>query len=175
MHTPQEIMTVIRHSLDNLCTDDGAASKKHRTKAIKALLCEIGHQQFGCLVCAADVSNADRGEWLYDVVWRRHDTCGRLTAVPLVAECEWLHPREIEKDFEKLLVARASVRLMIYRGKYEGSRVTAERLTSHVEAFSAPNVEEGWLLAAWKRVDVNPWFKFKYFTIRPDGTVDNFR
>ena len=169
MSTPQDIMTAIRNGLNKL--PDGAASKKHRTKAIKTLLCEIGRQQFGCLVRAADVNNADRGEWLYDVVWRRHDDRGRLTAVPLVAECEWLRPREIEKDFEKLLLARADVRLIIYRGKYEGSRETAERLAAHVMAFNGPHVEGGWLLAAWKRVDDNPWFKFKCFTIQPDGTV----
>ena len=102
------------------------------TKAVKTKLCEIG-REFGCKVCASGVEKADRdyGEWLYDVTWLEYEKIGRgeLVDAPLVAECEWGNFDAIVEDFEKLLLAREGVRLMVFDGNYkprfQGDRRTA--------------------------------------------------
>ena len=54
------------------------------------------------------------GEWLYDVIWVRMNEQNRVISVPLVAEIEWGKPGDVWDDFQKLLVARAGVRIMIF-------------------------------------------------------------
>lgn len=58
-----------------------------------------------------------RSEFLYDLtcVKRNGDW---LKRVPLVAESEWGNPKCIEYDFQKLLLARADVRLMVFNGNH---------------------------------------------------------
>ena len=56
---------------------------------------------------------------------------------PWVAECEGGNKGEIEDDFEKLLLARTGVRLMIFKGISEpGSKGIAERLAGMVREFN---------------------------------------
>ncbi|MDE2756691.1 MAG: hypothetical protein OXI92_09115 [Acidobacteriota bacterium] len=58
-----------------------------------------------------------QGEWLNDFTCLDHDDDGWLKRIPLVAESEWNDKKdEIEKDFKRLLVARADVRVMVFNG-----------------------------------------------------------
>ena len=93
------------------------------TQAIKSELCRIGRgEEFKCKVGAhaREVAECHRdyGEWLYDVTWLEYDRDGCVTAAHLVAECEWGDITDIDEDFQKLLLARATVRLMIFDGNY---------------------------------------------------------
>ncbi len=68
-----------------------------------------------------------RKEWLYDLHWFTDPGGYKLTRLPLVVECEWQWIRkddtnvpkdrygEVKWDFQKLLVANAELRLMIFR------------------------------------------------------------
>ena len=89
----------------------------------------------------------------------------------MVAECEWGDYGHIKEDFQKLLLARAAVRLMIYNGRHKGSRQTAERLAMHIKEFDRSCAEDAWLLAAWERTDNEDGFLFTYFTIDLDYSV----
>lgn len=58
-----------------------------------------------------------QGEWLNDFTCLDHNDDGWLKRIPLVAESEWNDKKdEIEKDFKRLLVARADVRVMVFNG-----------------------------------------------------------
>ena len=135
--------------------------------AIATKLCEIG-RGFRFQVGAARVAkeNRDWPEWLYDVTWLKyeHEGEGLLIEAPLVAECEWGNEGAIDDDFEKLLLARAGIRLMIFNGfdQAESERI-AERLAKKVGEFKDSRAEDGWLLAAWEgpRED----WSFRCFTI----------
>ena len=174
-------MDAIRNGLDSLPSASGAARRAHRTKAVKAKLCEIGSRApFNCRVRATLPTR--HGEWLYDVVWlKRHEGLDDhpISCVPLVAECEWGTYAHIKEDFQKLLLARASARLMIYRDPmfhrhhgWKEARWTAEQLALHVNHFNRSYAEDAWLLAAWRRTEYNLGFAFTYFTINPsDGSV----
>ena len=65
------------------------------------------------------------------------------------------------EDFEKLLLARAGVRLMIFDGNYKpGSKGIAEQLAGRVREFNGSRAEDAYLLAAWER-NANGW-SFRY-------------
>ena len=175
-----EIMRAVRDGLDNLEIDNpeiGAAWGK----AVKTKLCTIG-RKFGCKVCARDVDKADRdyGEWLYDVTWLEYERerdglkwpHTALIDAHLVAECEWGNDRNNEyiiEDFEKLLLARACVRLMIFNGFDQAkSGKIAERLARKVRGFKGSRAEDVWLLAAWERsADEEKGWSFRYFPFPP--------
>jgi hypothetical protein len=71
-------------------------------------------------------------EWLFDLVWFKEEVIGdnsRLIDIPLVVESEWgIKLQDIKYDFEKLLVSRAAIRLMIC----ESSKIN---LASRIEYF----------------------------------------
>lgn len=83
-----------------------------------------------------------KAEWLYDLHWYQEiePTCYRMTRLPLVVESEWDWIRDAERekkttigegtpdvfgeikwDFQKLLVANADLRLMIFQERIEMS------------------------------------------------------
>ena len=166
-----EIIRAVRDGLNNLEVDISERDTVW-TKTIKTKLCEIGQDRFGCKVGARDVDkdNRDYGEWLYDVTWLEYERDGLLIDAHLVAECEWSDFEAIVEDFEKLLLARAGVRLMIFDGNYEpGSKEIAERLAGRVREFNGSRAEDAWLLAAWERSD-DGWL-FKYFTIEMNAAI----
>ena len=92
------------------------------TKKVLTTLCKLG-QRLGYTAWATGRDPyrvpdkyRDGDEWLYDVSWCNSDisdTYDRLISVPMVAECEWDNLGEIEYDFAKLLLARATVRVMV--------------------------------------------------------------
>lgn len=169
MSGKQDTIEAIRAGLDSLplTLKDGG---KDWTKAVKTMLCELG-QKLGYQVGASGL-NFGYGEWLYDVTWLEYShgwepsLQNQLVAARLVAECEWGGPAAIKDDFEKLLLARASVRLMIYDGNYDpGSEAIAKLLTGYIRDFNGSRAEDVWLLAAWERhADTGTW-SFRYFPI----------
>src|SRR5437660_330921 len=85
------------------------------TTAIKSSLIALG-KKHGYGVCASGFPNKCDAEWLYDLVWFRNDRAQHLREVGLVAESELrVEPAEIKFDFEKLLVARSPLILMVFQ------------------------------------------------------------
>ena len=175
-----EIMTAIRDGLDHL-RPVRRGKNRYWTRALLTKLCEIGRNDFACKVGAnrgkVDRASRDRGEWLYDVTWLKYNNDRLLVDVPLVGECEWGNLDQIKDDFQKLLLARAGVRLMVYDGYHSshGSRSIAEQLAQNVMGFNYRQEGDAWLLAAWERAENQQEFIFRYFTIDPrDGAVTDF-
>ena len=167
-----EIMSEVREGLDNLevTLRDG---DRIWTKVVLTKLCEIG-RGFRFHVCAnkgkVDKANRDYGEWLYDVTWLKYDCNYRVIDVPLVAECEWGRLENIYDDFDKLLLARALGRLMIFDGNYTpGSERIAEELARRVRKFNGSRTEDAWLLAARERI--GDGCRFRYFTVEMNAVI----
>ena len=163
------MIDAIRTGLDRLPLSLQDSSKEW-TQAIKTMLCDLGHN-FGYQVGAGGVKSS-YGEWLYDVTWMEYSRGyqpgleNRLVDAHLVAECEWGDQTAIKDDFEKLLLARASIRLMIYDGnQVPGSAAIAERLVQYVRNFNGSSAEDVWLLAAWERHEDSGSWSFRYFPI----------
>lgn len=100
-----------------------------------------------------------QGEWLFDFTCLEYDDKGYLTGVPLVAECEWNDSKDyIDDDFQKLLLARADVRLMIFNGnryRCEEDRssnreipIKMNELLCHIKTCEHTRAGDTYLLAA---------------------------
>lgn len=108
-----------------------------------------------------------KGEWLWDLCWRKEDGSGSLVEVPLAVECEWGIGVDVKEDFERLMAARASVRVMIYdarrRGKHAAESI-AKGLCDCVGKFHGRRGDVYLLIAA--EGNDKHW---KYFRITDRG------
>ena len=86
------------------------------TSRVKQAIVDVGEQHYFCLTAANGCHSYQRKEWLYDVVWYLQDKTGYTIDVPFVVEIEWNHNgiNGLREDFEKLLVACAKYRVMIF-------------------------------------------------------------
>ena len=139
------------------------------TKKIKTLLCKIG-KDLDYYTCASQVDKyVVQGEWLFDVAWLDwEEKDKKLKSVPLVAECEWGDRDHIRDDFQKLLVARADIRLMVCDAGWvcrddSKAHKTAEQLCNWIKGFKGSQAGDTYLLVAWERdKNSNLWHSHRY-------------
>ena len=164
-----EIMRAISEGLGSLRINPWGNLKA--TNEVKTKLREIGQDRFCCDVCLTSVPGADYPEWLYDITWLKYDSALFLIDTPLAAECEWGNTGDIEDDFQKLLLARASVRLMIFGGWDEcGTKTKLEWMANQIRKFNPSCDEDAWLLVACEGSATDGW-SFKSFTIQDNGAI----
>lgn len=88
---------------------------------------------------------------MFDLCWLDYgeeDTW--LKRVPLVLESEWLRPDDVDDDFQKLLIARADLRVMVFGAKTrEEFSSTVDRLRRWVDEFEASIPGDRFLLCGW--------------------------
>ena len=73
---------------------------------------------------------------------------------------------EIKKDFEKLLLARATLRLMVYDGSQDpGSDAIADQLAEYVTHFGGTLGPDAWLLASLERDANTGGCSFRFFSV----------
>ena len=144
-------------------------NKTQRTSKVLTALCKIGKEH--CSVFASrhfvDEQHRNGGEWLYDITWCEYKN-KLLQSVPLVAECEWGTLGAIKDDFDKLILARAAVRVMVYDGGYskDGAEGIANDLCRRVGAFEGNRPGDTYLLAGYDKDESSSWFR--YFKILVD-------
>jgi hypothetical protein len=152
---PDDVETALIRELKaiapRLCSGGRSEWTDAFTTSIAALGRQLGYYVRGAHLKKEDGSGHEpprvQGEWLYDIAWLRYVQRGadwELTEVPLVAESEWLHHQDaIDYDFEKLLVGRASHRLMVIRTRPSRDdaeyriRLLEERIPSFLGVSSA--------------------------------------
>ena len=89
------------------------------------------------------------GEWLFDLVWLRQGSGGELLDAPLVLESEWRRAG-ISDDFQKLLVARARHRVMVFQARNKTRAVDIiEKLVAQVEVCKLTEPGDRYLFACW--------------------------
>lgn len=120
------------------------------THAIKSALCDAGHT-LGYRVATGGVAQADEQEWLFDQVWMDWLAKPRqLKRIGLVVECEWGNQGDIFDDFEKLLVARADVRLMIFQaGNAEGVNTKFDLLEEEARDFFQSRIGDYYMFVGY--------------------------
>lgn len=101
------------------------------TEEIKNSLGELGRDN-NFSICASTLDKDYECEWLYDLVWYKENENGYLIDVPLVVESEWKTDliKDIKFDFEKLLLAKSRVKLMI-------CGCNEKKMGSYLEYFQA--------------------------------------
>jgi hypothetical protein len=112
---PNEIERSVEHRLTQLAQAWSKTSRSYSdrycTGQVKVALGVEGKKN-GCSVYAAAPGFRQHGEWLFDVTWL--EVAGEhLLDFPLAAECEWTPGNETLWDFQKLLVSRATHRVLV--------------------------------------------------------------
>jgi hypothetical protein len=92
-------------------------------------------------------SNFDAA-WLYDLVWYRSDEQG-LSRVELVLESEWsMHWEHIRYDFEKLLIAKVPLKLLVFEAWEAQIEARFDALKKGIRHFMGASTDETYVLAA---------------------------
>ena len=131
--------------------EDGQRSEVPWTKYVKQAVVDVGRRN-GSRTAASGCSSDDGAEWLYDVVWYQVDEQGSMKDVPLVAECEWGGPRAIKGDFEKLLVARARYRVMIFQTSTDAeAQASINLLKGYITNCRLSRAGDRYLFVVWAR------------------------
>jgi len=139
----------IRTRLDGLFDlDDGVTGETVKTAL--CLACRDFDPTLDPYATGVDEDAAEGGEWLYDVTGLRYDDDGFLTRVALAAECEWGPQDQIYYDFEKLLLVRADLRVMVFDGSRQPGYAELFRVfAQYIGRCAHTEVGDAWLFAAW--------------------------
>ncbi len=160
----------------NDCLRGQGASDTEWTRAIKTGLCHAGHNLDYRVATSLDRRRAtegcadgpDFGEWLFDLVWMvwNGEPQRQLNRICLVVESEWGDRGDILDDFEKLLVARSCVRLMIFQAS-NGAEVEAifNLLQEESQAFEQSQTGDYYLLEGYDCE--NSAFLWREFQVEP--------
>lgn len=85
------------------------------TKQLKKDLVMLG-QEYGWDTCPEWDGERLKWGWLYDLIWYEEDADGHVSEIYLVMESEWERGwKAIKYDFEKLLLAKSTLKLMIFQ------------------------------------------------------------
>jgi hypothetical protein len=107
----------VKFSDDKLKESMTGISFKPVTKIVKEVIGDLG-KRLGYEVAASGYHGADEGEWLYDMIWYKAEK-GNLFQQAMVLESELgsrggiQHAEEVDGDFQKLVQARAEVRVWV--------------------------------------------------------------
>jgi hypothetical protein len=140
------------------------------TRTIKEFLCKLGHDR-GFRVAARECAGTDWSEWLYDMVWYEQDKELYLTRQILVMECELAPEPPVDGDFQKLIQARADVRIWISCSPNE--KIAEEQLANckrQAALFSGAMAGDSYIFITdnW----TNPKTSIERFIVGHDGAPE---
>ena len=116
------------------------------TRQTKKLLVRLGKEaEYKTCATREQVPEATWSEWLYDVVWLEATEDFQVNDIKLVAEIEWGNEGDVWDDFQKLPLARADVRVMIF----EGQSQFTEALQRRAILFEKSETGDRYLLARY--------------------------
>ena len=98
---------------------------------------------------ATGVQTAHGGEWLYDVSCLLYDENNYLKDIGLVAESEGVSKARVYEDFEKLLLVRAEVRVMVFDGRLWTQDDRFTKFSQYIMKCERTEPGDIYLLAAW--------------------------
>ena len=148
----------------------GRFGKKKRTRRVEQLLTKLGRDMGYKVAVKGEGCNWGNGEWMYDVVWAdliEDESLGELLrSIPLAAECEWGNTQEVWDDFQKLLIGRAEVRVMIFcADSPDKASSLVKKLKKQIQCFDSSQEGDRYLFAS--HVDgENPPFSVKKYVFK---------
>jgi hypothetical protein len=120
------------------------------TTAIKRSLITLGRTR-GYDVCTSGFPDECEREWLFDLIWYRNEPQDHLREIGLIVESEWSRDlSHIKYDFEKLLIAKSPIKMMIFQDyKYNLTELWS-LLETAIRTFQAEPADEKYLLAGYE-------------------------
>ncbi|MCX6979508.1 MAG: hypothetical protein NTV08_01975 [Verrucomicrobia bacterium] len=129
----------------------GAGGGTEWTALLKTELRRVGHEHEYLVSPCPDDGNK---EWLYDLIWFRNDSNNQLREVAMVLESEWSNNEwHIQEDFEKLLVAKAPIKVMAFESNLSELPKRWCLLKDGIRVFEKQSTDETYILAGFKTED----------------------
>lgn len=119
------------------------------THQIKSRIAQLGKQK-RYWIYASQSEHVDGGEWLFDLTWLNYSD-NDLLEVELALESEWrLDHKEICDDFQKLILARAKLRAMIFQtNNLEEQKEIVSKLKRYIDRFARSQIGDNYLFSCW--------------------------
>jgi hypothetical protein len=152
MNTTTEIENEIISTITSLATTiPPGRGDREWTNTIKRGLIVLGKKK-GYTVCASEFPDLCEQAWLYDLVWYRNDAQNKhLAEIGLVLESEWLRdPEKIRYDFEKLLIAKSPLKVMIFQDFKDNLSQLWTLLEDGIRAFRTERANEKYILVVFR-------------------------
>ncbi|MBI4617199.1 MAG: hypothetical protein HY720_26535 [Planctomycetes bacterium] len=150
----EELGMRVSAALDALLEDPGRSTwdtkrwTDHVKSAVVGLAREAGQRAYASGDCGAYGR-----EWLYDLSWLDYSPGEkRLSRTVLVMESEWAwDKRERDRDFLKLLVARADLRVMVFPAQDAAKwQSTVDWFVDLIQACQQSQPGDRYLFAGWR-------------------------
>jgi hypothetical protein len=120
------------------------------TKAIKRSLIALGKNK-SYNICTSGFPDECEREWLFDLVWYRNDPPEHLREIGLIVESEWsFNSTHIKFDFEKLLIAKSLLKVMIFQDFRDNSAELYSLLETGIRSFKTEPANEKYILACYQ-------------------------
>jgi hypothetical protein len=128
----------------------GAKGDGAWTKQLKKDLVTLG-QEYGWNTCPVWDGERLKWGWLYDLIWYKENTDGHVSEIYLVMESEWERKwGAIKYDFEKLLLAKSMLKLMVFQTDSGEIGELFRLLEKGIRVFSRlQSIDEIYLLIAY--------------------------
>jgi hypothetical protein len=84
------------------------------------------------------------------MIWIKPGSEGTILDLVLALECEWRMGQEIY-DFQKLLLARADHRVMVFQGNLQHRTNTIAKMREGIKQFAKSSAGDRYLFACWDR------------------------
>lgn len=114
------------------------------TRLVKSCLAETA----GKHDCEGRCSGHKR-EFLFDVVWLKYSDSNLVDFI-LAVESEWGNQCEVLKDFDKLLLPNADVRLLVFDADVVGPEKLIAICLERIRRFRKFMPNGVWIFAGWK-------------------------
>jgi hypothetical protein len=152
--SPAEIATTITKLFESLPDRLGDKNTDgERTTQIKEDIGSLGDKH-GWGVCTSGFPRRFDPEWLYDLIWYRNEPDIHLAEVYLVMESEWsVAPSDIKFDFEKILLAKAALKIMVFQAREYKLAEIFNLLDSGIRAFQKKCSGEIYILAGYDNIN----------------------
>ncbi|MYA28459.1 MAG: hypothetical protein F4090_02745 [Nitrospira sp. SB0672_bin_25] len=165
-------MTLTAKTLEKRLNEIEASSTPEWTMKVKLLLTKLGNEKgYEVAVtgegCTWGAKGGKGSEWMCDVIWAdlsKDKSLGELLrSIPLAAECEWGNKQNVWDDFQKLLVIRADIRVLIFEcnSRRAASRLV-EEFKQQIEVFKSSQKGDKYLFASYVEKESPPFFVEKY-------------
>lgn len=141
----------VSNFLKNLPTElPRGRSDSEWTKRIKCGIGRIGLDGGLLAVASGFPTPADR-EWLFDLIWFQNSESHHLKGLVLALESEWnRHPDDILYDFEKLLVAHAPLKVMIFQDNGQNLPELWQMFEKSLQTYAQHDADETYVFAAFQ-------------------------
>ncbi len=141
------VSNAIRGAVD-LARDTDPDNRPLWTRALNVAVMNVG-DEMGYVVRVRPSTTAVTSGWLWDMTWLEFQG-DALIDIPLAMESEWdTTPSEIQYDFQKLLVCKARLRVMICETSSAISEQIFDRLIREIQGFRATQPNDRYLLACY--------------------------